>query len=246
MLHLIVFVAKGVVIFFVSALSLSLILRWLKSGKEEEEARSGREYALLKWADSNGIDDFLFFRSDLSGHRTYHGIPRDRKKLRGLAELCLHGDSDPRERIMRPLKSLPDEIGCLGNLVVLDISVNELEELPEVIGELKHLMVLNAHANRIKHLPEEICQLKRLEFLYLSGNQLENLPESIADLENMRELNLKDNALTSLPEAIIKLQRISLLDIRGNARLRLNAKQMKWAMKIKQFLYDDDMEVTPW
>jgi Leucine-rich repeat (LRR) protein len=52
----------------------------------------------------------------------------------------------------------------------LDVKLNRLRELPEALGELQQLRVLDASANALEKLPRSFLALKRLVTLRLSGN----------------------------------------------------------------------------
>ncbi|XP_013647244.2 leucine-rich repeat extensin-like protein 7 [Brassica napus] len=67
---------------------------------------------------------------------------------------------------------LPNDMGLLQNVTVLDISYNSLVgELPESMGQMESLEVLNVERNMFSGvIPEEICLLKNLrEFIYGSN-----------------------------------------------------------------------------
>lgn len=89
------------------------------------------------------------------------------------------------------LKRLPDCIGSLANLRVLDLSSNDLRGLPESIGNLKNLEELYLSKNyRFSELPESIGNLESLKILELEGTDLETLPNSMENLTNLRDLSL--------------------------------------------------------
>ena len=89
------------------------------------------------------------------------------------------------------LKSLPDSIGNLKNLRILDLSNNYLTTLPESIGNLKNLEELNLSNNYgFSKLPESIGNLKNLRTLKLKRTNLGSLPESVENLINLEDLSL--------------------------------------------------------
>ncbi len=114
------------------------------------------------------------------------------------------------------LSSLPECIGQLQNLDILDLWGNKLSSLPECIGQLQNLNILNLWDNKLNSLPECIGQLQNLKTLNLWGNQLSSLPESIGQLQNLKTLNLRSNQLSSLPESIGQLQNLKTLNLRSN------------------------------
>ena len=115
-----------------------------------------------------------------------------------------------------PQKSLPESIGNLQLLSVLDVSYGKLESLPESIGKLQALSELHVSWNQLKSLPESIGKLQALAELHVSWNQLQSLPESIGKLQALAELDVSHNNLTPLPESIGNLQAMSRLHVGGN------------------------------
>jgi Leucine-rich repeat (LRR) protein len=78
-----------------------------------------------------------------------------------------------------------------------------LNSLPEGIGKLKSLRLLNVGRNNLCSLPCSIGSLSSLEVLYLYENDLRSLPRSMKDLSKLRVLGLDGNpSLSCLPEHI--------------------------------------------
>jgi hypothetical protein len=72
-----------------------------------------------------------------------------------------------------------------------------LTELPDCIGKLQKLNILNIESNLLIEIPESIGNLRNLTHFNLSKNLIEKLPESIRNLsENLEELNLIGNPIT--------------------------------------------------
>ena len=111
---------------------------------------------------------------------------------------------------------LPDTIGKLKSLKVLDLGGNGLTMLPESIGNLTSLQSLGLWRNRLRTLPEAIGNLTSLEDLFLYGNELTTLPESIGNLKSLQTLDLWVNQLTSLPESIGNLTSLQTLYLQEN------------------------------
>lgn len=64
-----------------------------------------------------------------------------------------------------------------------DLRHNDIETLPDELGTLDELQVLNVAENMMIHLPE--LKNKKLKHLDVSLNQLESLPKSLKDLTNL-------------------------------------------------------------
>ncbi len=74
--------------------------------------------------------------------------------------------------------------------------------LPESLGSLADLQILDLGHNALTEIPAALAKLTRLRFLYLSDNRLRALPESLlADLHDLRYLGVTDNQLAALPES---------------------------------------------
>ena len=88
------------------------------------------------------------------------------------------------------LRALPDSIGNLTKLRILDLSSNDLRELPDSIGNLKNLEELYLSKNyEFSKLPDSIGNLESLKILELEGTNLDTLPESIGNLTNLENLS---------------------------------------------------------
>ena len=114
------------------------------------------------------------------------------------------------------LTSLPESIGNLQLLSVLDVSRNQLTSLPEWIGKLQALSELNVYHNQLTSLPESIGNLQALSELDVSYNQLTSLPEPIGKLQALYSLYAQQNQLTSLPESIGNLHALVELYVGSN------------------------------
>ncbi len=114
------------------------------------------------------------------------------------------------------LKSLPESIGQLPKLKMLNLCANALESIPESIGKLQQLRYFNLDSNQLRFLPQGIGKLTQLEWLELGQNKLQQLPESIGKLQNLRYLNLSYNQLIELPTALSTLEQLAELHLEGN------------------------------
>ena len=103
-------------------------------------------------------------------------FPVDMKKLKSLREVTI-GSFD----------QIPDFIGELKNLTMLDISHNRLYDLPDFIGNLAKLRKLILHSTWITELPDWISKLKNLVTLDITCNDMEVYPEVIKKLPKLKK-----------------------------------------------------------
>lgn len=112
--------------------------------------------------------------------------------------------------------SMIEQVGA-GNISQLYIqSTVEYTSLPERIGELVNLKLLNIYANQLRTLPDSIGNLIQLESIYLDENNLTKLPDTIGNLVNLTTLSVYKNKLTRLPETIGNLVKLTSLYIYNN------------------------------
>ena len=105
----------------------------------------------------------------------------------------------------KSLNYLPESIGQLKFLQILDLRNNNLTELPESIGNLEFLEELILHDNALKSVPKSIGNLKNLGLLHLHNNNLTTLPETICNLKTWYPIGLSNNKIASLSEKILKM-----------------------------------------
>uniref|UniRef100_A0A8C4N7Z1 P53-induced death domain protein 1 n=1 Tax=Eptatretus burgeri TaxID=7764 RepID=A0A8C4N7Z1_EPTBU len=105
----------------------------------------------------------------------------------------------------------------LKQLVLLDLSANQLDDLPESLGTLNMLSMLLLARNNFQVLPMVISRLNKLTLLTVSGNGLRHLPGvALAHLQALRELDVSDNKLVVLPDELCELTSLERLDASGN------------------------------
>src|SRR3989339_57430 len=144
------------------------------------------------------------------------------------------------------LKTLPDSMGKLTNLIALHLNNTMLSNLPSTLGNISGLqeLLLNANSfsefpaiipgftnlrklclgnNYIPAVPSTINNLAQLDSLDLKNNVLTSIPITIGDLDSLRYLYLNNNQLSSLPDAIGNLSKLQLLSLTQNVLIALPA-----------------------
>ncbi|HEV7495218.1 COR domain-containing protein [Baekduia sp.] len=154
-------------------------------------------------------------------------LPAEVHQLRTLTRLSLVdcglrrlpewlGDLEALEVIdlgSNPLEILPESMGHLTRLRALGLSTTGLTEVPASLAGHPSLLALIAPGNHIAAVPSWIGTLERLEALDLGFNQLQHLPDEIARLRHLRILRLWGHAFDAVPEAIRGLDALELLDL---------------------------------
>ncbi|PQQ21843.1 putative LRR receptor-like serine/threonine-protein kinase [Prunus yedoensis var. nudiflora] len=127
--------------------------------------------------------------------------------------------------------NIPNDIGNLSSLVLLNLGRNQLSEsIPATMGRLLNLQVLYLNDNKLQgHIPYELCQLENLGDLGLGGNQLSgsvnlssnslagSLSEGIGNLKVVTDIDLSNNHFSGIiPSSIGGLQNLVNLSLANN------------------------------
>jgi Leucine-rich repeat (LRR) protein len=100
------------------------------------------------------------------------------------------------------------------NFTRLFLYYDSFTTLPDTIGMLYNLIVVNIHDNtNLTHLPDSLCLLSNLTTLFINYNKLIEIPKNIGMLTNLIELDLWGNNLTTLPDSICHLTNLITLKV---------------------------------
>nr|XP_017242468.1 PREDICTED: TMV resistance protein N-like isoform X2 [Daucus carota subsp. sativus] len=136
------------------------------------------------------------------------------------------------------IEKLPDSVTYLKKLIQLNLRFcKKLTKLPEQLGDMKGLKELEAGFSAITRLPDSITQLKELFGLDLYGcKKLRNIPEHIGNLENLRRFGAGNTAIEQLPDSFVGLINLETLNLNWCKNLR-NLPDSIWKLKLLKQLY---------
>ena len=85
---------------------------------------------------------------------------------------------------------------------------NKIFELPKNFGDLKNLLILDVSGNQLKNLPDSIINLKKLTTLMITDNKIEFIPKGLNNL-SLTDLRMSCNRITEIPKDIFKCYSLS-------------------------------------
>jgi hypothetical protein len=116
--------------------------------------------------------------------------------------------------------TIPESIGNLNHLEVLDLSYNALSgSIPAAIGNLVNLKYLRLTSNQLTGpIPGSLGSCTGLINLYLPGNKLSgNIPAEIGNLTSLTQLKLFMNQLSGeVPPCIINMSALQIIELNTN------------------------------
>ncbi len=140
---------------------------------------------------------------------------------------------------------LPESIGNLIHLKLLDLEVNNLSKLPESICNLKLLSDLNVSINNLKRLPENIGRLKNLKIFQAYSNHILKLPKSFKNLQSLKEWNMSGNKLSEIPIFIDKLKSLKIVKLSLN-KIKKLPESFGNLLNLEELnLSDNKLEILP-
>ncbi|XP_020877774.1 disease resistance protein RML1A [Arabidopsis lyrata subsp. lyrata] len=153
---------------------------------------------------------------DISENKRLKSLPLSISKLRSLEKLKLSGCS--------VLESFPPEIcQTMSCLRWFDLDRTSIKELPENIGNLVALEVLQASRTVIRRAPRSIARLTRLQVLaignslYTPEGLLHSLCPPLARFDDLRALSLSNMNMVEIPNSIGNLWNLLEIDLSGNS-----------------------------
>ncbi|KAI7833336.1 hypothetical protein BX661DRAFT_131554, partial [Kickxella alabastrina] len=98
----------------------------------------------------------------------------------------------------------------------LNLSNNVLRTLPDEIGYLRRLQILDVSSNQIESLPPTIAYCRELRAIYASYNRLSTLPSAVRHLHALEKVDLYDNRIKCVPVCLHNLPSLEILDLSLN------------------------------
>lgn len=117
------------------------------------------------------------------------------------------------------LKQIPDGIGYVKTLKVLDLSGNDFKVLPPTFVNLINLQELFINDDKYFNLDKNMDLLSsfpKLNSLHIENVGLKSLPESLFKLERVESLYLNNNQFKEFPIELNGLKRLKYVDIHDN------------------------------
>ena len=105
------------------------------------------------------------------------------------------------------------------------IDGNRIKSIPDWIGNLRDLVHLEASVNHIDFVSDRISNCRLVQELALCTNDLRSLPEAIGGLESLVTLKIDDNQVLFLADTFSLLLFFVAL-IRGDEKIMLQVVRM--------------------
>jgi len=118
-------------------------------------------------------------------------------------------------------------------LALMIISNRRLKIIPEALGDIESLEVLDLSFNQFTKIPDWIFNLKNLKKLNLSRNTISELSINSNPDSNLTELDLSHNSLTKVPTGIENLSKLESLDLQSNQIKILNTEELQKISNLK-------------
>lgn len=142
---------------------------------------------------------------------------------------------------------LPQSVGCLRNLRVLELQSNKLLSLPDGLRELVNLQVLNVAGNQLTGLPMDVLESLPIVDLNASNNAMVGalFGFSVSGLAKLEHLDIANNSLASLAfSENLLLPAIKSINIASNRIVAL-PDMSSWSELISLAAADNKISVLP-
>ncbi len=196
------------IILLISIFSLLFSTDLISQATGEQRDRRALE-ALF---DRMGGADWLRAQSWMQGHISNWNYVEFDKNINRVVGLRLEG--------IGLIGQIPDEIGLLDELRVLDLSNNGIfGDFPSSFGNLRKLQTLDLSKNSgVSNFPSNLSNFSNLEYFDISSNRMSaEVPQALGTLTKLKFLNLSSNGLYgSIPSNFNNLTKLEYLNIENN------------------------------
>jgi len=102
--------------------------------------------------------------------------------------------------------TFPKEIMELENLVELYLNEQKIKSIPDDIGKLKNLEILDLVDNDINEINPSICNCRKLKDLRIGGTAIQTLPGCLTSLDSLHNLTIQSNTVNDLMDELRKFK----------------------------------------
>jgi len=127
------------------------------------------------------------------------------------------------------LTNLPDGLGKLKKLKILDLSGNDFKVLPQSLSRLENLVELYLNDEKKMDMTQSLLIIKdlpNLKILHLENDHLKSIPKSLLYFKNLDTLYLNNNRFRQAPIELKELRKLHFVDLHDN-RYRLNNQSLQ-------------------
>ena len=105
------------------------------------------------------------------------------------------------------LNHVPVEVFKMNNLEELHLDDQKITSIPDSIGKLKKLRVLNIRDNPLDSINPRICDCNALEELRVGGS-IGKLPDCLSQMPKLRHLSVQSNSVNELMVELVRFKNL--------------------------------------
>lgn len=121
---------------------------------------------------------------------------------------------------------IPSNLGLVfTRLTHLQLNRNKLVDIPDSLGNLPHLKLIDLTENQLTSIPSSLGACTSLSRLLLSSNRLSNMPATVIALPFLQTLELDNNNLTALPSTMFGAKELTTIALANNPLASAEADQ---------------------
>jgi hypothetical protein len=105
------------------------------------------------------------------------------------------------------MTEFPTTIASLPNLIEIDLTGQMIKSLPDDIGTLDKLEILNLIDNKIDTINTALCDCRNLRELRI-GDNIQSLPDCLKKMKSLRHLTVQSNTVNELMDELREFENI--------------------------------------